>query len=187
MTKPDMINPAIALDALKEGNDYSPKLIGASIRSIATTGKKLDARIHAAACALLSRSDAHRDCSLVSSLINAMPKSARRKALIAWFHAFSNVLIQVNKDGTVKAIMRGPKAAGYIADVDHAAAFNRPFWTAEEADTKPEAFTTERFAAAVARLIKQAEGTTSALDDAGKAALAELKVVRAALPELAKA
>jgi hypothetical protein len=181
-TKLDMTNPAIALEALKTGNDYDPKLIASSIRTVASNGAKLDARIHAAACALLSRSDAHNDCSLVPSLLDAMPKSARRKALIAWFHAFSNVFIRVEKNGTIRANMVGKDAKGYKL-VDHASAFAKPFWSVEEKDVDASAFDTLAFAEAVARLIKRATNENAKLDQAGLDALADLKTVAAKLPE----
>ncbi|AGW43585.1 hypothetical protein JG068_03 [Burkholderia phage JG068] len=59
-----------------------------AIASIANRGKKLDADIHQAACSTLAHAINHGDVTLAQKLVAAMPKSARTKALAAWFVDF---------------------------------------------------------------------------------------------------
>lgn len=170
--------------AADDGNGYDTKKLSASIGSIRSSGQKLDARIHATAHALMARALSHKDCSLVGGLIDAMPKSARRKALIAWFTAFSNVVILTDKAGKVTAKMHSPGTKSFKDDAEALLdkAWAKPFWSVEEKETDPAAFDSKRFALAVAALIKRAEGDNAALDEDGKAALADLKVLRHKLP-----
>ncbi len=177
----DMTNPAIVLETLKDGNDYCPKLIGRSINAIVGAGKKLDARIHATACAILSRANEHNDGSRINCLVNAMPKSARRKALVAWFHHYSNFRLVEGKDGLFPpAKMIGKDSKMFRAELP-LGSFENPFWSVPEKDTDPKAFDSKAFAHAVAALIKRAQAETASLDDAGKDALADLLVIKTKL------
>jgi len=183
MAKLDMTDYRNVLGSFMQdgANDYDPKLIGASIRSIASTGRKMDARIHATAVALAHRSADHRDCSLVPALIDAMPKSARRKALIAWFHAFTNVAIRTDDKGKVTANMHGPKSKMFKVSLDLAKAEGKPFWQAEEAAVDPRAFDDKSFAKAIAGLIARAKGENAKLSPAAMAKLADLEGIAKAL------
>lgn len=58
------------------------------IESIHGRGKKLDADIHRCAVSCLHHADQHGDVTLLQKLIEAMPKSARRNAVIGWACAF---------------------------------------------------------------------------------------------------
>lgn len=180
MAKPDMTNPAIVLESLKgkDSNSYDTGAIGRSISAILASGKKLDARIHATGVAIMYRAADHFDCSLMPGLLAAFPNGTRRKAFIAWVHAFSNIRI-TEKDGQFSAKMIGQTHKEY-AEPRPTEAFNKPFWTVEETATDPKAFDDKRFAAAVARLIKQAEESASLSPDA-KAAVADLKVLNTKL------
>jgi hypothetical protein len=177
-TKIDMTNPALVLESLKsrDTNGYDTGLLKTSIRTIATAGSKLDARIHATACALLERAADHRDCSLVPSLVEAMPKSSRRKALIAWFHAYSNVRIVVSPKGEVTAGVPKVDSKLYV-EPRSADAFAKPFWSVEEKETDPRAFDDAAFAKAVQSLIARAKSDAASLSPAAAAALADLSLV----------
>jgi len=58
------------------------------ISSIEGRGKKLDADIHRCAVSCLYHADKHGDVTLLQKLIEALPKSARRNAVIGWACAF---------------------------------------------------------------------------------------------------
>lgn len=64
------------------------KQIGIRIASIATRGKKLDLDIHFCAVQCMLHAEKHGDFTLSTRLVDAMPKSGRRKALVAWFKGF---------------------------------------------------------------------------------------------------
>ncbi|WP_448500715.1 hypothetical protein [Sphingomonas sp.] len=184
----DLTNPTFVLEGFKtaDSNSYCAKKIGRSITDIAKAGKKLDARLHATAFAVMDRAAAHNDCSLAAPLVAAMPRGARRNDMIAWFAAFSNVRIKLDKDsGTFKAGLVSSKAkdfrdAGALAD-GLRDAWAKPFYSVEEAERASNPFDDKRFAAAVARLIKQAEEATSGLSADTQAALADLKAINAKL------
>jgi len=64
------------------------KQIGNRIASIAKRGKKLDLDIHFCAVQCLLHAEDNGDMTLATRLVDAMPKSGRRKALVAWFRGF---------------------------------------------------------------------------------------------------
>lgn len=68
-----------------------------AIKSIAQRGKIMDADIHAAACASLNHVGLHGDTTLLNRLVLAMPKSARRNALVVWCLKFGKVLQNTSK------------------------------------------------------------------------------------------
>ena len=65
------------------------KKLGTAIKSIATRGAKLDGDIHQAAVSCLHHAFNHGDVTLMTKLVDAMPKSGRRKALIHWVQEHS--------------------------------------------------------------------------------------------------
>lgn len=64
------------------------KQIGARIASIAKRGKRLDLDIHFCAVQCMLHAIKCGDMTLATRLVDAMPKSGRRKALVAWFRGF---------------------------------------------------------------------------------------------------
>lgn len=58
------------------------------IDSIATRGKKLDKDIHQAAVSSLVHAAQHGDITVAVRLTEALPKSGRKNALIAWLTSF---------------------------------------------------------------------------------------------------
>lgn len=93
--------------------------IDTNIRWVGKTGVKLDAIIHATACAIIVHAKEHGDCSRAKTLLDAMPKSGRAKALLAWFETMSP--IRFNGDGEV----------GLLADKD------KRVWMVDEAKATP--------------------------------------------------
>lgn len=185
MSKVDYTNAAAVLETFKSAdtNSYDSKKLSASITSIRTAGRKLDARIHATAVGLMDRAVHNRDCSLVGALIDALPASGRRKDLIAWFHAFSNVRIRHDqKADAFKANMLGQNNADWLNDdaqeAKLAEAFAKPFYSVEEATRTSNPFVLSN---AIAALLKKAEKAVDAMSDEDKAAIADLKEMQAKL------
>lgn len=67
-----------------------------AIVSVANRGKKLDADIQTAGLSILNHVQQHGEVSLCNKLFNALPKGARRNALVEWFLKYGKV--QVNTD-----------------------------------------------------------------------------------------
>lgn len=61
------------------------------IKSIATRGKRLDQDIHLALCSAVNHRTQHGDNTLMSDVINAMPKGSRANAAILWCITFGGV------------------------------------------------------------------------------------------------
>jgi len=104
--------------------------INKALDSIAGRGKRLDADIHKAACSVMAHFAKHRDDKVVVRLMEVMPKSSRRKALIDWFEAAVPVEISYN-NGTVKMPKEKSQAwQGFIAEFDATlkASIATPFW-----------------------------------------------------------
>lgn len=67
----------------------SKQKLGTAISSIKKRGATLDSDIHVAAVSCLHHAFKHGDVTLATRLIDAMPKSGRRKALIHWMNEHS--------------------------------------------------------------------------------------------------
>lgn len=67
--------------------EASKKKIVANIAIIAKNGKALQSAIHDTGMQILEHVETYRETSLANQLVNAMPKSLRKNALIAWFQA----------------------------------------------------------------------------------------------------
>lgn len=179
-TKLDRTAAAQVLASCMEGNTYSPKAIASNIKWIGQTGPKLDATIHASAIACIAVSLPHNEgghscfhsaVALVQTLKD-LNKSARTKALIAWFHAHSNLRLRIEKDGKVTGGILPQKSKLFRAGIDPMAAWDKPFWVVEEKDTDPREFS---IGLALANLLKRAEKAIAEMSDEEKAALADLK------------
>ena len=72
------------------------KKLGTAINSIKTRGSKLDSDIHTAAVSCLYHAEQYGDTTLMTRLLEAMPKSGRAKALVKWAEDFS--LLAFNKE-----------------------------------------------------------------------------------------
>lgn len=127
------------------GNAIDSGAVASAIKWIASTGKKLDDRIHATAVACIHLSmpqdvGGHLNADSARQLLNAMPRGSRAKALAAWFEAFSNIRLTYDKKaGEWKVKLLKPQDAGY-ADADPKAAFDKPFWSVDEQDVDAAAF-----------------------------------------------
>lgn len=179
--KIDMTNPANVLESFKsaDSNSYCASKLGQAIRSEAKKSALTDARQHALAFAIMDRAAAHNDCSLAGELVTAMPKGARRNDLIAWFVAFSNVRIKLDKEtGRYKSGLCSKNDKSWrdatALDAGLKEAWDRPFYSVEEAKRDANPFDSKAFAAAVAKLIKRAQADNAQLSDTDKAVLADM-------------
>lgn len=93
-----------------------------NIATIRKSGAKLDALIHDTAVIIMERGQEHGDVSLLLPLLQAMPKSGRPKALLAWFQTFSP--ITVSGDGDKAGIRKDAKAPQWMVEDAKAT----PFW-----------------------------------------------------------
>ena len=63
--------------------------IMAAIALVASSGKKWENDVQVLAMSTMAHSAKHRECSLMNSLVDAMPKGGRANALRAYFDKFS--------------------------------------------------------------------------------------------------
>lgn len=95
-------------------------LLKKAIKSIGTRGANLDADIQTAAVSVLAHVEAHGDTTCADLLVNAMPKSARKLALVEFMLAFGMLV-------TLKADSKDNKAAiaaGRVFQLDRSKATN---------------------------------------------------------------
>lgn len=178
----DRTSSGAVLTSLHEGNSVDAKRVDQSIGWIAGAGRKMDGTIHATAVACIYLSMPHVDgghnCpNRAAKLVNAVAKhcrAVRLKALIGWFSAFSNVrFVKDDKSGIYTGKIVTPKSQMYkVADPQGANV--KPFWTAEEANGDPAAFTDETLYKRIAAIIKAAAKDGALLSTKGKERLAAL-------------
>lgn len=71
--------------------------IVAAIKSIEGRGAKLDNDIALTGLSVLAHIDVNKEVSLFQKLFNAMPKGARRNALVAWALAHGKIAVNMDK------------------------------------------------------------------------------------------
>ena len=74
------------------------KAIETSINQIKVSGQKLDAKIQSVDLEVLEHVELHNEVSLACKLYNALPKGARKNALVAWFLEFGKIKVNTGKD-----------------------------------------------------------------------------------------
>lgn len=74
------------------------KEISVSIGQIKVSGQKLDDKIQAVALEVLAHIQEHKEVSLACKLHQALPKGARKNALVAWFLEFGAISVNTGKD-----------------------------------------------------------------------------------------
>lgn len=135
-----------------------------AIASIANRGAKLDASIQIAGLSVMVHASEHGDTTCADKLVQAMPKGARKLALVEWVLAFS----QMRKLDPKKAEDKERIQAGAVFALDRTRTLNIDGAIEKEwHEFKPEAAVATAFdaQAAVAALIKrllnaQASGMT---------------------------
>lgn len=150
-----------------------------NISTIKKSGAKLDQLIHETACIIMQRGapaelGGHGDVSLLLPLLDAMPKSGRPKALLAWFQTFSP--ITVSGDGNKAGIRKDAKAPQWLIEDAKA----KPFWKLNpEKDVQVFDFD-KAMSALLSRANKQAKDGKLVIDEAlAKRLAAARKLVKA--------
>lgn len=110
------------------------KVLDKSIATIRATGAKMDKLIHETACAMLFHVSQHGDTTKIGPLLNAMPKSTRRKGLIVWFE--QNGPMKIDQTSHKVTLVEKWKSE----DFNMENAVNIPFWdlTPEKNPGKPD-------------------------------------------------
>lgn len=182
----DTADASVILNSFRKSDNMGAS-IAEQIKWIGTTGKKMDAVIHATAvgCILMSMpldENGFLNADPAIKLMNAMPKGSRAKALAAWFEAFSNIRVKLDgKTATWTGGLLKPTDKLYKA-ADPTTAFAKPFWSVDEKATDPKAFL---LGEQLARLIKMASDPKNMADmtDDEKAFLVDLTKLAAAAPK----
>lgn len=125
------------------------------IVSIKSRGAKLDSDIHRAGVSCLHHAAEHGDVTLMQKLIDALPKSARRNAVIAWAVEFG--AFEADEKG--KNVVYSRESKTRLDD-----AIKTAPW-----EFKPEpAFKPFDFEKELSRLLKRAEDAVAANDERHK-------------------
>lgn len=118
------------------------KKIKASIALIKTNGAKLDSRIQECAVSVINHADQHGDTTLADSLVNAMPKSGRKLALVEFLVAFGKFEVITAKSADDKKALEAGRvfklAKDKVTNLDGA---NAKMWY----DFRKEAKVSEAF------------------------------------------
>jgi hypothetical protein len=154
------INPAkITVTLLNNAAD-----IDKAIKSIANRGKVFERDLHNTAMSCLVHADKHGDVTLATRLLTALPNTTRKNALRDWFLAFG----KFDYDMKSKAFTYGRDKVSLIDD-----AAQMPFWVFQpEKETAPF-----DLSAAIARLLKQAEGAQAKGNDVDLSKLNALRSI----------
>lgn len=154
--------------------------VNKAIASISNRGAKLDADIHRVGVSVLMHATKHGDSTLADKLVHAMPKGARKIALVEWMLAFGQVA-KLDPKADKQAIIDGRLfKLDRTKQYDEAGAIGTP-WT----EFKPEGNVLDAFdaqaavASVVSRLTKAAQAGKTIKGRAE--ALAQIDALRAAL------
>lgn len=158
------------------------KGINTAIAGIKSTGANLDAKIQLVALSVLAHIDQHYDVTLADRLVNAMPKSGRKLALVEFLlqHGKMTVIPASSKEN--KALIADGRVFFFAKDkvTDLVAAEEKPWYEMRKEATPSTAFDVQ---AQVRSLISRMNNAAKAgLTIEHKAeALAELKALQDAL------
>lgn len=137
----------------------SAALITKAIASIQNRGGKLDNDIHVAGVSVLAHAFEHGDTTLADKLVHAMPKGARKLALVEWMLAYGTVAKLDPKQD------KDAVAAGRLFKLDKSKRYDEAGAMAESwVEFKPDAAVLTAFdaqaavASVLSRLKKATEG-----------------------------
>lgn len=85
--------------------------MGQRFRKITCDYGKIDQYIHETAMMIIGHAKDHGDCSTAQGLINSMPQSARKLALINWFKKFTPIVVK--DDANWESKMHKPESKMY--------------------------------------------------------------------------
>jgi hypothetical protein len=137
------------------------KAINRMAGSLATRGKKWDADAHIALVSGLMHYGEHHDWTPLVAVLDAFPRSARRKAAIAWIEAFASLVWREKE----KKFSQPKQVEKRFAKVDEANAIHFGDFTEEK---KPQEVTLEAIIKMVkAKVKKGMTDETISEDDLG--------------------
>lgn len=120
-----------------------------AITSIAGRSAKLDRDIHIAAVSVIKHTAQHNDPDTTNKLVDALGKSARKQALVAWLLNYG----AMSQDEAGKLVYNVKRREAVLSDENIAAAEAEPFW-----EFAPEkAYVQFDLQKALAALMKKAE------------------------------
>lgn len=104
------------------------------IAFVRSNGERLDAIVHAVAVAIMRHAKDNGDCTRALRLVEAMPASGRRAALIQWFGQYSPIAVTYAKEAEKRRVgLRKVGTPGYNAfNIDAAEA--QPYWAKQVAN-----------------------------------------------------
>jgi len=99
----------------------SDNAIAANIENVRQTGGAFNALVHETIIGILTHAEKYGDCTGALALVNAMPKSVKRDAVLNSFRDYSPIRMNVKNNvvGFLKADAKGYKpfdVAGYTAN-----------------------------------------------------------------------
>lgn len=138
------------------------------ITSIRNRGAKMDRDIHETAVLCLTHASEHGDITLLSKLAEAMPKSTRRKALIAWAVAHAPITFS-EKQEQFKLKKKRNESDWHIEEADAV-----PFWDYTK-EKKPAQYDLSKAVNGLVRTIRKAneQGNLKAGRDTAEAQIRE--------------
>lgn len=125
------------------------KQCNAAISNIKMNGKALDGAIQDVGLSVMQHCATNGEASLAIKLLNALPRGARRNALIQWFILYAPIVVEQDKD---KAKTH-PLAFNRDGTLDVAGAAAKPWWTCRPEKSPAEEFD---FEASLERLLDRA-------------------------------
>lgn len=120
-----------------------------AINSIIRRGVQFDKDVHQAAVSCLYHGEQHGDLTLATRLVNGMPRSSRRKALIHWFTKHG-MMTYKEKEQAFK-MDKGKSKAWKLSDAESV-----PFWEFTE-EKDPAKLTMEGLVKSVVNRVRKAK------------------------------
>ena len=165
MSKIDLTDYNAVMSTMLKGNGFNAGLIGKSIALLSSATAKVDARAHATAmavlyCSLPAEMGGSRDCSKAVALVEALGKGGRANAMIAWFHAHSNVRFIAKKGQPLAVKMvseKTPKLYRELTPADVENARLSPYWVKPAVEGTAKFVTDETFITRLSSLIAACE------------------------------
>lgn len=91
--------------------------------TIHSTGQQLQTLMHKTACSVLQHFGKNKDTRVVLAMLNALPESVRKNALISWFEAFGQMTIREDKESKIITVLYAADKKTRLGD-----AMAKPFW-----------------------------------------------------------
>lgn len=85
--------------------------MGQRFRKITSDYGKINQYVHETAMLIIGHAKEHGDCSTAQGLINAMPQSARKLALLTWFTSYTPIVVK--DDAKWESKMHKPESKMY--------------------------------------------------------------------------